>query len=97
MKQHLSKMLKPEMIGLSSPQSDLENLQAYERVSTKYSDIDTMVYQSTLETKLRVFGDLLQVHRIAGLDQVRKSCDQLDGTKFDSKLAQIDRTFIKNI
>ena len=26
MKQHLSKMLKPEMIGLSSPQSDLENL-----------------------------------------------------------------------
>ena len=44
MKQNLSKMLKPEMIGLSTPKTDLENLQAYERVSTKYSDIDTKIY-----------------------------------------------------
>ena len=58
-------MFKSDLIGVSSPETDLENLRAYKRVSTKYSDIDTKIYQGTLEKKLKAFGELMAMHKIA--------------------------------
>ena len=60
-------MLNTRLIGVSSPESDLEKLQAYQRVSTKYSDIDTKVYQGTLKTKLSAFAQLMAYHKVADI------------------------------
>ena len=90
-------MLNPDLIGVSSPETDLENLRAYERVSTKYSDIDTKIYQGTLEKKLKAFAALMALYKAAELTQSDNKTVSLDVERVDKRLANVNDIFSEKV